>query len=51
MVAWPTSFEVSVTWGSKDGNLRACTLQAGIECADRLAYAFYQMRDAKIAQD
>jgi hypothetical protein len=26
-------------------------VQSAIECADRLAYAFYQMRDAGMVQD
>jgi hypothetical protein len=29
----------------------AYQLQSAIECADRLAYAFYQMRDAAMVQD
>jgi hypothetical protein len=44
-------YEVSVTWGCQHGNLMARDLQSAIECADRLAYAFYQMRDAKMIQD
>jgi hypothetical protein len=32
-----------------DGVVR--TLPSAIECADRVAYAFYQMRDAKLIQD
>jgi hypothetical protein len=44
-------YEVLVTWGSQLGNLRAHALEPAIECADRLAYAFYQMREAKLIQD
>ena len=44
-------YEVAVSWGSQHGNLVACALASAIECADRLAYAFYQMRDAKLIQD
>ena len=44
-------YEVPVTWGSQLGNLTARTLESAIECADRLAHAFYQMRDAKVIQD
>ncbi len=44
-------YEVAVTWGSQHGNLSAPALESAIECADRLAYAFYQMRDAKMIQD
>ena len=29
----------------------ARALEPAIECADRLAYAFYQMREAKLIQD
>jgi hypothetical protein len=44
------SYQVSVSWGSQEGHLKARTLQSAIECADRLAYAFYEMRDAKMIQ-
>jgi hypothetical protein len=44
-------YKVSVTWGSQNGNLKARAVQSAIECADRLAYAFYQMRDAGMVQD
>ncbi len=44
-------YEVAVTWGSQHGTLTARALETAIECADRLAYAFYQMRDAKMVQD
>jgi hypothetical protein len=44
-------YEVAVTWGSQHGTLTARALETAIECADRLAYAFYQMRDAKLDQD
>lgn len=44
-------YAVAVTWGSQHGNLTARTLESAIECADRLAYAFYQMRDSKLVQD
>lgn len=43
--------EVAVTWGSQQGILTAHGLETAIECADRLAYAFYQMRDAKLVLD
>jgi hypothetical protein len=44
-------YEVAVTWGSQHGSLIARALDSAIECADRLAYAFYQMRDANMIQD
>lgn len=44
-------YEVAVTWGSQHATLTARALDIAIECADRLAYAFYQMRDAKMIQD
>ncbi|MGB6455887.1 MAG: hypothetical protein WBH47_15540 [Streptosporangiaceae bacterium] len=44
-------YEVAVTWGSQRGTLTARALENAIECADRLAYAFYQMRDANMVQD
>jgi hypothetical protein len=44
-------YEVLVDWGSQHGNLWARALEPAIECADRLAYAFYQMREAKAIQD
>ena len=44
-------YEVLVNWGSQHGNLAARALEPAIECADRLAYAFYQMREAKLIQD
>ena len=47
----PASYEVSLSWGSQGAHLKACTLPAAIECADRVAYAFYQMRDAKMIQE
>jgi hypothetical protein len=50
VAAGQDGYEVSVTWGSQHGNLTARGLQPAIECADRLAYAFYQMRDAKLIQ-
>jgi hypothetical protein len=45
------SYEVSIRWGSQDAHLKARTLLSAIECADRLAYAFYQMRDANMIQN
>lgn len=42
---------VTVSWGSQDGRLTARALPAAIECADRLAHAFYQMREAKLIRD
>jgi hypothetical protein len=44
-------YRVSVTWGTQDCSVIARTLPSAIECADQLAYAFYQMRDAKLIQD
>ena len=44
-------YKVLVNWGSQHGNLAARALEPAIECADRLAYAFYQMREAKLIQD
>lgn len=44
-------YDAEVSWGSQHGTVTACALEAAIECADRLAYAFYQMRDAKLDQD
>ena len=44
-------YAVSVDWGSQGGHLNARTLEYAIECADRLAYAFYKMRDAAMIQD
>jgi hypothetical protein len=44
-------YEVAVTWGSQHGSLTARALDSAIECADRLAYAFYQMREAKMVLD
>jgi hypothetical protein len=44
-------YQVLVSWGSQNGNLKAGTLRSAIECADRLAYAFYQMRAAGMVQD
>jgi hypothetical protein len=44
-------YEVLVAWGSQHGSLTARALDAAIECADRLAHAFYQMRDAKMILD
>jgi hypothetical protein len=44
-------YEVLINWGSQHGNLTARGLQPAIECADRLAYAFYQMREGKLIQD
>ncbi len=44
-------YEVAVTWGSQHGTLTAGALDTAIECADRLACAFYQMRHAKLVQD
>jgi spore coat protein U-like protein len=46
-----TSFEVSVSWGSQHAQLRARMLDAAIECADRLAYLFYEMRGAGLVRD
>jgi hypothetical protein len=43
-------YEVLVNWGSQHENLTARALEPAIECADRLAYAFCQMREAKIIQ-
>lgn len=51
---WPAGqggYKVAVTWGSQHGTLIARALDTAIECADRLAYAFYQMRDAKLILD
>jgi len=44
-------YGVSVNWGSQHGNLMARALEAAIECADRLAYVFYQIREAMLIQD
>jgi len=44
-------YEVLVNWGSQHGNLMARALEPAIESADRLAYVFYQMREAKLIQD
>jgi hypothetical protein len=44
-------YEVLVKWGSQHGNLMARALEPAVESADRLAYAFYQMREAKLVQD
>jgi len=44
-------YEVLVKWGSQHGNLRARAPEPAIENADRLAYAFHQMREAKLIQD
>jgi hypothetical protein len=44
-------YEVAVTCRSQHGNLTARNLESAIECADRLASAFYRMRDAKVIQD
>jgi hypothetical protein len=44
-------YGVLVNWGSQHGNLTARALEPAIECADRLAHAFYQMREAKLIQD
>lgn len=46
----PASYHVSVSWGVQDGHLKTRTLQSAIECADRLACAFYEMRDARMIQ-
>jgi hypothetical protein len=44
-------YKVAVTWGSQCGKLEVGSLESAIECADRLAHAFYQMRDAGMVQD
>jgi hypothetical protein len=44
-------YEVVVTWGSQHGALTARSLETAIECADRLDYAFYLMRDANLVED
>jgi len=44
-------YEVLVNWGSRHEKLTARALEPAIECADRLAYAFCQMRGAKLIQD
>ncbi len=44
-------YEAAVSRGAQHGNLTARAVEAAIECADRLACAFYQMRDAKLVQD
>jgi hypothetical protein len=44
-------YKVSVSWGSQAGNLSARALESAIECTDRLAYVFYQMRAAGMARD
>jgi hypothetical protein len=44
-------YKVSVAWGSQNGNLKARALEPAIECADRLAYAFYQMRAGGVVRD
>lgn len=44
-------YEVLVNWGSQHGNLTARALEPAIECADLPAYAFYQMREAKLIRD
>jgi hypothetical protein len=46
-----TGYLASVSWGSQLGQLNAGTVQSVIECADRLAYLFYQMRDAEMIYD
>lgn len=46
-----TGFEVTVSWGSQHAQLKVRTLAAGIECADRLAYLFYEMRNTKLVRD
>lgn len=51
---WPAGqggYAVAVTWGSQHATLTARALDTAVECADRLAYAFYQMRDAQLVQD
>jgi hypothetical protein len=44
-------YTASVSWGSQHANLNTRTLQSAIECADRLAYAFHEMRAAKMVRD
>jgi len=46
-----SGYEVSVGWGSQEGRLRARALQSAIECADRLAHVFYEMRGAGMIRD
>jgi hypothetical protein len=43
-------YEVRVSWGSQDGHLRARSARSAVECADWLASAFYEMRDARLVQ-
>jgi hypothetical protein len=44
-------YEVLVTWGCQNVNIMARDLRSAIECAGRLAYAFHQMREAKMIPD
>jgi hypothetical protein len=43
-------YEVLVNWGAQHGSCLARAPEPAIECADRLAYVFYQMREAKLIQ-
>jgi hypothetical protein len=42
---------VAISWGSQYGRMSARALPAAIECADRLAHAFYQSREARLVRD
>jgi hypothetical protein len=43
-------YVVSVSWGSQSAHFNVRTLLSAIECADRIAYVFYEMRDAEMIQ-
>jgi hypothetical protein len=43
-------YVTSVIWGSQSAYLSARTLPSAIECADRIAYVFYEMRHAEMIQ-
>jgi len=43
-------YVVAVSWGSQSAHLKVRTLLSAIECADRIAHVFYEMRDAEMIQ-
>jgi hypothetical protein len=45
------AFAVSVSWGTQNGHVQVADLRSAIECADRMAYAFYEMRRSGLISD
>ena len=42
------NYFVAVSWGSQSADLEVRTLLSAIECADRIAYVCYEVRDAEM---